>query len=107
MVKTIFTCMLIVCFSTVSFGSKKKTPPKQAEKTSIKKITGELKGKISKDKKDFKKYVFHTMDKKIWTISASSVDKIKKYYGRTIKLQATYYSKDGQNIIETIDSVSR
>jgi hypothetical protein len=92
-------------------ASKKKTPPKKEEsakkKDGPKRMSGELVGKISKDKKDFKVYVLQTKDKKIWAIKASSADKVRKYYGRTVKLKATYYTEGGKNIIESISSVAR
>ena len=90
-------------------GSKKKTPPKKedAKPAGPKKITGELIGKIAKDKKDFKIYVLVTKDGKTWYIPASGISKIRSYYGRNVKLKVVYYSKDGKNIIEKIDSVSR
>ena len=99
--------MLVVGFSNSMMASKKKSPGKMEKKDSPKMMTGELKGKITKDKQDFKKYVLLTADKKMWAINASAADKVKRYYNRTVKLQATYYTKDGKNIIEKIAKVSR
>ena len=89
-------------FNQDNFTSKKKTPMKKSEEA-IKTTSGELTGKIKKDKQDFKKYVLEARDKKTWAIGDSSL--IKKYYNRTVKLKAHYYSKDGKNVIVKIDSV--
>ena len=99
----------IIDTSQFYIGSKKKTPPKKedAKPAGPKKISGELTGKIGKDKKDFKIYVLTTKDGKIWSIPTAGISKIRGYYGRNVKLKVTYYSKDGKNIIEKIDAVSR
>ena len=88
--------------------SKKKTPPpKKEEATGPKKTTGELVGTLRKDKKDFKVYVLLTKDGKTWIIDKASVSKVSRYYGRKIKIKATYYTADGKNYIESVQSVSR
>ena len=103
--KHLFYLMLMAALMTgTAVASKKKTPEKTPEAT-VKMVTGELQGKIQTDKKDFKVYVFVANDKKIWSISASSVDKVKKFYGRSVKIKATY--KAGSTHIENIESIGR
>ena len=107
-----FIIMLILAaFLTTLPASKKKTPPKKDESVKKeegpKKMSGVLTGKITKDKKDFKVYVLQTKDRKVWTIDAKSNEKVRKYYGRTVKVKATYYTKGDKNYIESISSVGR
>ncbi len=88
--------------------SKKKTPPpKKEEATGPKKTTGELIGTLRKDKKDFKVYVLLTKDGKTWIIDKGSISKISRYYGRKIKIKATFYTAGGKHFIESFEAVSR
>ena len=111
--KTIIILMLSsFIFILSADASRKKSPRKKQEikKPSVppsKKMTGEFTGRVKKHKDNFKIYILETKDKKVWAINPATADKIKKYYGKTIKLKATYYTHGNLNVIDFISSVGQ
>ena len=93
-------------------ASRKKTPRKKQEvkKPTVpasKKKNGEFMGRIKKHKENFKIFILETKDKKVWAINPATADKIKKYYGRTVKVKGVYYTQGALNVIDSISSVQR